>query len=111
ADSACGGGLLRAPREPLRDRLELAQSGLFLSEVLLQQRYDLGLTQSLRAGDEARVGRDFIVLGAGAGTGQEEVADLGRRLFVLHELVVLGLDAVDRRTLLRRRLLAELRER
>jgi len=109
--SARDGGLLGALREPLCDRLELAESGLFLPEVRLQQRDDLGLAQRLRAGDEARVGRDLVVLGAGTGSGQEQVTDLGRRLFVLHELVVLGLDAVDRRTLFRRRLLAELRER
>jgi hypothetical protein len=50
------------------------------------------------------------VLDPGCGTGEERVADLGRRLGLLHELVVLGGDAVDARALLALGLLAELRE-
>ena len=50
------------------------------------------------------------MLGAGCGTGQEEVTNVVRRGFLLHELVVLGLDAVDPRARLALRALPEFAE-
>ena len=60
-----------------------------------------GLAHRPRRDDQALVRSDLVVLGPGAGAGQERVEDRRRGRLLLDELVVLLLDAVDPRALLR----------
>src|SRR3954466_5732448 len=86
--------------EAARSFLELGECRLLLLEILLQERHGLGLAEGTGHRDQARVRGNLVVLGAGAGSGQEHVTDLGRRLLLGHELVVLLRDALDSRALL-----------
>ena len=107
--------VLRAVRgvlqEPLRDRLDLLQGLLLLLQVLLQQLDRLALAQRACLADEARCTR------RSRSAPRVRLPRSGRRrassrsvVVVLHELVVLLLDALDARARRRLRALAELRE-
>src|SRR5439155_9287883 len=89
----------------LRDGLDLAERLLLLLEVLLEETDRLGLAERARHLDQARVGRDLVVLRARGRAGVDEVDERVRAL--ARQLVVLLLQTFEADAFLGLRLLSD----